>query len=123
MESSELVSTLLDQVNIPHKVLNAKHNEAEAAVVALAGRKGAVTVATNMAGRGTDIMLGGNVEFLLMQKLKAQDILQKTLQKSMSAYGPAALDEMKQQAKDEPEEVKNWAVCMCSVLNVMNSPY
>ena len=62
VESSEVVSTLLDVAKIPHQVLNAKQHEKEAAVVAVAGRKGAVTVATNMAGRGTDIMLGGNVE-------------------------------------------------------------
>ena len=60
VESSEVVSSLLDVVGIEHKVLNAKQHEKEAAVVAVAGRKGAVTVATNMAGRGTDIMLGGN---------------------------------------------------------------
>jgi preprotein translocase subunit SecA len=48
---------------VPHEVLNAKHHEREASIVAEAGRKGAVTVATNMAGRGTDIMLGGNPEF------------------------------------------------------------
>ena len=61
--NSELLSSLLKRANIPHQVLNAKHHEREAAIVAEAGRKGAVTVATNMAGRGTDIMLGGNPEF------------------------------------------------------------
>lgn len=71
VESSEIVSSLLDVARIPHQVLNAKQNAREAAVVAVAGRKGAVTVATNMAGRGTDIMLGGNVEFLADAKLKA----------------------------------------------------
>ncbi|WP_374220038.1 preprotein translocase subunit SecA [Alloscardovia macacae] len=106
VESSELVSTLLDQVNIPHRVLNAKHNEAEAAVVAVAGRKGAVTVATNMAGRGTDIMLGGNVEFLADQKLKAQGYSPEDTPEDYERLWPAALDEMKQQAKDEHEEVK-----------------
>ena len=64
VEASEVVSSLLDVAKIPHKVLNAKHHEAEAAVVAVAGRKGAVTVATNMAGRGTDIKLGEGVEEL-----------------------------------------------------------
>ena len=70
VESSEVVSTLLDVAKIPHQVLNAKQHEKEAAVVAVAGRKGAVTVATNMAGRGTDIMLGGNAEFLAKNDLK-----------------------------------------------------
>ena len=72
VESSEVVSSLLDVAKIPHQVLNAKQHDKEAAVVAVAGRKGAVTVATNMAGRGTDIMLGGNVEFLADAKLKSE---------------------------------------------------
>lgn len=62
IESSELVSELLDKAKVPHKVLNAKHHEQEAMIVAQAGRPGAVTIATNMAGRGTDIVLGGNLE-------------------------------------------------------------
>ena len=62
IETSELVSGLLDKAGIPHKVLNAKHHEQEAAIVAQAGRPGAVTIATNMAGRGTDIVLGGNLD-------------------------------------------------------------
>ncbi|MES9941114.1 MAG: preprotein translocase subunit SecA [Candidatus Thiodiazotropha sp. 6PLUC2] len=62
IESSELVSELLEKAKVPHKVLNAKHHEQEAAIVAQAGRPGAVTIATNMAGRGTDIVLGGNLE-------------------------------------------------------------
>src|SRR5437899_8022602 len=60
VEKSEHLSTLLRRRGIPHEVLNAKYHEREAQIVAQAGRKGAVTVATNMAGRGTDIMLGGN---------------------------------------------------------------
>lgn len=106
VESSELVSTLLDQVKIPHRVLNAKHNEAEAAVVAVAGRKGAVTVATNMAGRGTDIMLGGNVEFLADAKLKAQGYSPEDTPEEYERLWPEALEAMRQQAKDEHEEVK-----------------
>jgi len=70
VEKSELLSQKLKKAGIPHEVLNAKHHEREAAIVALAGRKGAVTVATNMAGRGTDIMLGGNVEFLATEEMK-----------------------------------------------------
>jgi preprotein translocase subunit SecA len=60
IETSELISGLLDQAKVPHQVLNAKHHEREANIVAEAGRPGAVTIATNMAGRGTDIVLGGN---------------------------------------------------------------
>lgn len=64
IEKSERLSSLLKSKGIPHHVLNAKHHEREAEIVAQAGRKGAVTIATNMAGRGTDILLGGNPEFL-----------------------------------------------------------
>lgn len=64
IEKSETLSTALKAGGIPHHVLNAKHHEKEAEIVAQAGRKGAVTIATNMAGRGTDILLGGNPEFL-----------------------------------------------------------
>ena len=64
VEKSEELSTVLKKNGIPHEVLNAKHHEREASIVARAGVKGAVTVATNMAGRGTDIMLGGNPEFM-----------------------------------------------------------
>ena len=62
IETSELLSALLEKENIPHEVLNAKQHEREALIVAQAGRPGAVTIATNMAGRGTDIVLGGNLE-------------------------------------------------------------
>lgn len=68
IENSERVSKLLKARKIPHQVLNAKYHEKEAYIVAQAGREGAVTVATNMAGRGTDIMLGGNPEFLARDK-------------------------------------------------------
>ena len=74
VEKSELLSGLLKQKGIPHTVLNAKQHESEAKIVALAGHKGAVTVATNMAGRGTDIMLGGSVEFLADQELRTQGL-------------------------------------------------
>ncbi len=64
IEKSELLSSLLKKEGLPHQVLNAKHHEKEAAIVAQAGRSGTITIATNMAGRGTDIMLGGNPEFM-----------------------------------------------------------
>ncbi len=67
IEKSEMLSRHLSKFGIPHKVLNAKHHEKEAEIVAQAGRKGAVTIATNMAGRGTDILLGGNPEFMAKQ--------------------------------------------------------
>jgi preprotein translocase subunit SecA len=73
IEKSELISTLLKKKNIPHQVLNARYHEQEAEIVAQAGRAGAVTIATNMAGRGTDIQLGGNLEMLARQEAKASE--------------------------------------------------
>lgn len=70
VEKSEELSKLLKAENIPHNVLNAKYHKREAEIVAQAGRFGAVTIATNMAGRGTDILLGGNAEFLAKQEMK-----------------------------------------------------
>lgn len=71
--NSELVSRKLSAIGIPHNVLNAKYHEREAEIVAQAGRKGTVTIATNMAGRGTDILLGGNPEFLTDAELRRQE--------------------------------------------------
>ena len=73
IEKSELLSELMNRRGIPHNVLNAKNHEKEAMIVAQAGRKGAVTVATNMAGRGVDILLGGNPEYLARQEMAARD--------------------------------------------------
>ncbi|MFU0528852.1 preprotein translocase subunit SecA [Gardnerella vaginalis] len=106
VESSEILSSLLDVARIPHQVLNAKQNAKEAAVVAVAGRKGAVTVATNMAGRGTDIMLGGNVEFLADAKLKADGYSPDDTPEEYEKRWPGVLAEVKEQVKDEHEEVK-----------------
>ncbi len=71
IEKSELLSQMLEKEGIPHNVLNARHHEQEAQIVAEAGRLGAVTIATNMAGRGTDIQLGGNVEMKVLEALAA----------------------------------------------------
>jgi preprotein translocase subunit SecA len=73
IEKSELLATLMSRRGIPHSVLNAKNHEKEAVIVAQAGRKGAVTVATNMAGRGVDILLGGNPEYLARNEMAARD--------------------------------------------------
>ncbi len=72
IEKSEYLSKLLKKRGIPHNVLNAKHHEREAEIVAQAGKFGAVTIATNMAGRGTDIMLGGNAEYMAKQKMRKE---------------------------------------------------
>ncbi len=74
IEKSELVSELLKQKGIKHNILNAKHHEKEAYIIAQAGRFGAVTIATNMAGRGTDILLGGNPEYLAKEELATKNI-------------------------------------------------
>ena len=84
IEKSELLSKLLKREGIPHNVLNAKHHEQEALIVAQAGKLGAVTIATNMAGRGTDIKLGGNADFLAKAELEKMDIPQELLREADS---------------------------------------
>ena len=79
VERSELLSKMLKKAGVPHNVLNAKHHEQEAQIVAQAGKFGAVTIATNMAGRGTDIMLGGNAEFLAKAELAKTDLPEQLL--------------------------------------------
>jgi preprotein translocase subunit SecA len=74
VENSELIARRLQRDGVPHNVLNAKYHEREAEIVAQAGRKGAVTIATNMAGRGTDILLGGNPDFMAREFLKKDEI-------------------------------------------------
>ena len=85
IEKSELLSKMLKKEGIPHNVLNAKFHELEASIVAQAGKFGAVTIATNMAGRGTDIMLGGNADFLALAALRKKDIPEELLQEA-NAY-------------------------------------
>jgi len=79
IERSELLSKLLKKAGIPHNVLNAKYHEQEAQIIAQAGKFGAVTIATNMAGRGTDIKLGGNAEYMAMNELRKQDYPEELL--------------------------------------------
>ncbi len=79
IEKSEILSKMLKREGIPHNVLNAKHHEQEAQIVAQAGKFGAVTIATNMAGRGTDIMLGGNADFLAKAELAKMDLPEELL--------------------------------------------
>ncbi|HET7559711.1 MAG TPA: preprotein translocase subunit SecA [Limnochordia bacterium] len=79
IERSELISSLLKQRGVPHQVLNAKFHEREAEIVAQAGRLGAVTVATNMAGRGTDIVLGGNPDYLARQKMREEGFAEEVI--------------------------------------------
>ena len=85
IEKSELLSKVLKKSGVPHNVLNAKNHEQEAQIVAQAGHFGAVTIATNMAGRGTDIVLGGNAEYMAMNELRKKDISEELLQQA-NAY-------------------------------------
>ena len=79
VERSELISKLLKKEKIPHNVLNAKFHEQEAHIIAQAGKAGAVTIATNMAGRGTDIMLGGNAEYMALTELRRRELPEELL--------------------------------------------
>ncbi len=119
IEKSELLSSLLRRTGIPHEVLNAKYHEKEAEIVAQAGKLGAVTIATNMAGRGTDIMLGGNSEFLAKAEMRRMGTPEELIAES-TAYGEtddqevldarklfAELNEKyKEQIRPEAEQVK-----------------
>ena len=92
IEKSELISKLLKARGIKHEVLNAKNHEREADIIAQAGKKGAVTIATNMAGRGTDIKLGGNAEYLAINAMKKQGYSDRIIQE---ARGFAETDDEK----------------------------
>ena len=95
VDKSELISREISKLGIPHNVLNAKNHERESFIVAQAGRVGAVTIATNMAGRGTDILLGGNAEYLAKAKLTQDGISNEILEK-ITAYNVELTDEEKE---------------------------
>jgi preprotein translocase subunit SecA len=105
VEKSEHLSALLKKRGIRHEVLNAKQHDREAAIVAQAGRKGAVTVATNMAGRGTDIMLGGNIEFLADQELRSRGLDPVEAREDYEKAWPEAVDQVQQRVAAEHDEV------------------
>ena len=86
IEKSEKLSKLLNEARIPHEVLNAKSHEKEAMIVAQAGKFGAVTIATNMAGRGTDIMLGGNSEYLAKEEMRKNKVPENLIEESNTYY-------------------------------------
>ncbi len=102
IEKSERLSGLLKKSGVKHVVLNAKYHEKEAEIVAQAGRRGAVTIATNMAGRGTDIVLGGNAEFLARERLHKQGVDLATLTQE---EWERALNEVDQQFQQGREQV------------------
>ena len=103
IDKSEHIANLLKKRGIKHNVLNAKHHEKEAQIIAQAGRKGAVTIATNMAGRGTDILLGGNPEFLAKSLLEERKI--KSTDENYEECKKKALEEALEITKKEHEEV------------------
>ena len=119
IEKSEILSKLLKKTGVPHNVLNAKYHEKEAQIVAQAGKFGAVTIATNMAGRGTDIMLGGNAEFMAKNELRKQDYTEELLAEADS-YAETddaevlairekyeqLLQKYKEEIRDEAEKVR-----------------
>jgi preprotein translocase subunit SecA len=106
VEKSEYLGNILKKRGVPHTVLNAKFHADEAKIVALAGHKGAVTVATNMAGRGTDIMLGGSVDFLADQELRKQGLepAGETADAYEQAWAPT-VERIKAQVAAEHDEV------------------
>ncbi|HKN55565.1 MAG TPA: preprotein translocase subunit SecA [Amycolatopsis sp.] len=106
VEKSEHLSKLLVKLGVPHEVLNAKHHDREALIVARAGRKGAVTVATNMAGRGTDIVLGGNPDIIADQELRDQGLDPVEHSEEYEAAWPATLEKVKAEASAEADEVR-----------------
>jgi preprotein translocase subunit SecA len=109
VEKSEAISRVLDKKGIDHSVLNAKHHEQEAKVVAQAGRYGSVTIATNMAGRGTDILLGGNPEHLAEEEAGEQEVPPGTPKNERHQYYTdeyqKALEKYEKQCEEEREEV------------------
>ena len=119
IEKSELLSSLLKKKGIEHNVLNAKHHEKEAEIVAQAGKKGAVTIATNMAGRGTDIILGGNAEYMAKAQMRKEgfeeemiaeatgfaDTKDEEILKARKRFTELN-DKFKEEIKDEADEVR-----------------
>ncbi|EEG31098.1 preprotein translocase, SecA subunit [[Clostridium] methylpentosum DSM 5476] len=93
IEKSELLSSMLKKRGVKHSVLNAKYHEREAEIVAQAGKKGAVTIATNMAGRGTDIMLGGNAEFMAKAEMRKKGYSEEMIYEA-TAYGETEDEEI-----------------------------
>jgi len=105
VENSEIISQMLRRRGIPHEVLNAKYHAKEAEIIAQAGRRGAVTVATNMAGRGTDILLGGNPEALAISELRGRGITPEEAPEEYEVALADAIERWRKQCEEEAEEV------------------
>ena len=134
VEKSEMLSKLLKARKIPHNVLNAKYHEQEAEIIAQAGKPGAVTISTNMAGRGTDIILGGNAEFLAKDALRKEGLDDYMLYEATN-YGATDDKEILKQesimprfwrnsrtrSRKTPKRYARRAVCLSSVRNAMRA--
>ena len=105
VEKSEYLSEKLTEKGVRHEVLNAKHHAREATIVAQAGRKGSVTVATNMAGRGTDIMLGGNAEFMAVAELARRGLDPAETPEEYESAWPDVVKQMQETVAAEHDEV------------------
>ena len=114
VEKSELLSAKLKKQGVPHEVLNAKQHAREASIVAQAGRKGAVTVATNMAGRGTDIMLGGNAEFMAVEELARAGSTRRRTPRSTRPRGPPRSPRPRSPSRRSTTRSPSSAACTCS---------
>ena len=106
MERSEYLSQLLSKRGIKHNVLNAKHHEEEGQIIARAGRPGTVTVATNMAGRGTDIVLGGNPEVILDEKLRERGLDPFEDEEKYQEAWEAEIDSERERSKKLGDQVR-----------------
>ena len=113
VEKSEVLSSMLLRKGIPHEVLNAKNHAREATIVALAGRPGAVTVATNMAGRGTDIVLGGNPEFIADEALRARGLSPTETPEEYEAAWEETVEEAKTQVRPSTRRSSRPAASTC----------
>lgn len=116
IDKSEIISNLLKKQNIPHQVLNAKHHEKEAEIVAQAGKYKAVTIATNMAGRGTDIKLGGNLEYIVKEELAKKGYTSEVIEMAVTPItydneevkkAKEAIKEIEEKYEPELEDEKN----------------
>ena len=116
IDKSEIISNLLKKQNIPHQVLNAKHHEKEAEIIAQAGKYKAVTIATNMAGRGTDIKLGGNLQYIVKEELAKKGYTSEVIEMAVTpiAYdneevkkAKEAIKEIEEKYEPELEDEKN----------------
>ncbi|MBQ4153473.1 MAG: preprotein translocase subunit SecA, partial [Oscillospiraceae bacterium] len=119
IEKSEQLSSMLKRRGVKHEVLNAKHHDKDAEIVAQAGKKGAVTIATNMAGRGTDIMLGGNAEYLAKSEMRKLGYTEELIAES-TAYGETdnqeileAREKFKELNAKYKDEIKSEAQAVC----------